>query len=926
MKKILIVFTLFLAVFLLAENTTRFVVRIDNPSKEDVTYFYNNHYDIASYKPGEYLDLVVNSELFKKIKSMNYKAYITQTEEELRQNISDKTLSGYRSYNDMLSELQQIVAEHPDICKLYDIGDSWGKIYSAEGYSEYDDFQHDIWLLKISDNVETEEDEPNIFYTGEHHAREPISMEMVMKIIHHIVDNYNIDNQITQDVNSKQIWFIPLINPNGHKLVWDGTDVWWRKNIRDNNENHHIYTGNSSADDQDGVDPNRNYGFQWGNVGASDDWTSETYHGPGPFSEPNTQAVRDFISSHKFVAGISYHSYSELVLFPLGYENNTIAPDHDALQDLAVQMANTIPKLNGGYYTPQESWQLYPCMGTSDDYFYGTFGIFAYTIELGVEFIPPASTMNQITDDNIQAAMILLDRVDNKVLTGHTYDATTNQPISATVYVNGVDNTGVSIEPYQSGETFGRYYRLLLPGSYTVTFSKYGYQSQTFSVDISSDSQTVLDVSLQPLANPVTFSGVVRSSSDFTPISDAAISFENVPLDTIYTNQNGEFTFNAIYEGTYILKIFKDNYIPYSATVELSQDTQMPIFLNEITGEDFENGIPNDWQDNIQVNQWHITTTQAYSGTHSLQSNSIGNNQSAVFSYQTDNLTEASTVSFYHKVSSEAGYDFLNFYIDNQPQGNWSGESDWEFSQYPVSQGVHTLKWEYAKDQYVSNGQDCAWIDMVSIPSLNDTPDFIYYPAQINLTISQNTVVDTFFCIYNNSGETINSILMIPNQEWIIMDNQQISNLASYNGNFVHFSIQPLSEGQYNAQINIYADQENYQIPITINVQNTSSENDELALQPQLENPYPNPFFFGSSKDFLKIKYQIAKKSKTELTIYNIKGQLIAKPVNEMQNAGKYTVNWNLKNVLGKKISSGIYFLRLKSAGKTMIKKISIIK
>ena len=926
MKRIfLISVLLFIVILIFSSQIERFVVRLNNPSLEEVKYFKTHNYDVASYKPGVYLDLVVDKSTYQNLISQGYTLKITQTENQIKNNLSEKPIDGYRSYNDMLAELQQIESLHPDICKLYDIGDSWGKIYYNEGNSNYEDFQHDIWALKISDNVEIEEDEPNILYDGEHHAREPISMEMVMKIIYHIVNNYGSDTQITNDVNNKQIWFVPLINPNGHKLVWDQTNYWWRKNIRDNNQNGTIYSGNTT-DNQDGVDPNRNYGFEWGDVGTTDEWTGETYHGPNAFSEPNIQAMRDLVCAHNFVAAISYHSYSELVLFPLGYQNNTIAPDHDALEDLAVQMANTIPSLDGGHYTPQESWQLYPCMGTSDDYYYGSRGIFAFTIELGQEFIPVSSVMNQIIQDNLTAAMILLDRVDNRVLTGHITDAVTGEPISAQIFVQGVDDTGVYVEPRLSDETFGRYYRLLLPGNYSVTYSKYGYEPLTVTVNITDSGQTIYDPALQPVSNRFSFGGIIRSSNDFSPLENVEISILNTPFENVTTNQNGEFEIQDIAPGTYTVQIFKQDYTSLNLEINFDQDIEMPLFLTPINAEDFENGIPSEWNSHLTTNQWHIVSDNAYSGSHSLCSNDISDNQTAAFTYQTSNLTNNSYVSFYRKVSSESGYDFLNFYIDNQLQDQWSGEKNWEYFIYEVPAGTHNLSWQYTKDQSVSNGSDCAWIDLVMMPDANTSDnEIIVFPQEIVLEMLENSVLDSTFSIFNNLSSDVQNISITSSEEWLEIPQNNI-NLNAKHGKFIDYTVTTTEQGEFDANILIQYNNQTLTIPVYLVVSSAFSDDTQIPLSTELYNVYPNPFMISSKKSNLKINYQLAKKSQTSLTIFNLKGQLIAKLTEGVQTAGKHSVSWNLKDKNGKKISSGIYFYKLDSKDKTLIKKITVIK
>ena len=929
MKKIFLSILLVALVFTMLASATveKFVVRISNPSNKEVSYFSQKGYDIASYNPNNYIDLVVTNDIYNSLLAKGYNLQITQTESQIKQNLASKDIAGYRSYEDMLTELQDIAANHPDICKLYDIGDSWGKIYSDEGYNFYDNYNHEIWALKISDNVETEEDEPYVYYIGEHHAREPISTEVVMKIIEHLITGYGNDADITENIDSKQIWCIPLLNPNGHKIVVQQTDMWWRKNIRDNNDNHQFSNENGSG--PDGVDPNRNYGFEWGSTGASDDVNSETYHGPEAFSEPNTQAIKALIDAHKFVAGISYHSYSELVLFPLGYANNTVAPDHDALEELAISMANTIPKVNGGYYTPQESWQLYPCMGTSEDYFYGEDGVFAYTIELATEFIPPASVMNQICDNNIEAAMILLDRVDNKVLTGHITDSSTSQPIESEIFVEGVDDTGVFRNPYTSETTFGRYYRLLMPGTYNVTFSKYGYQSQTESVTITEAGQTNLDIQLQPTGNAIEFSGIVRDVITLLPISNVTVGFPNSPIETVQTDENGEFYINEIFEGSYEIRISADGYATYSNDIDITADNHyFPVFLNEISGESFENGIPNSWTSNITQNDWYVDAANAFDGTHSLRSNDIFDNQTASFAYQTANLSAPRSVSFYCKVSSEESYDYLRFYIDNIVQNAWSGESDWTFAQFSVPAGVHTLKWSYEKDSYVSDGDDCAWIDMVSLPDQASGVDMVAFPNQFDINMPSNSTIDTTLVLFNNSGTAYNCQISQPTSWMNISNDYSDFNLPASISKVVELSIDSSGQsGTLTSLITVnYGDNETLEIPITVTIGGTDVGDNNLPVLTSLKNSYPNPFMATTSKSNIKISYQLAKQVKTSLTIFNLKGQLVKTLVNERQKAGNYNVLWNAKDTKGGSVSTGIYFYKLNADGKTFINKLTIIK
>ena len=707
-----------LAFSIVLQAQEKIIIRIENPDQFTVKKFNSENYDIAAYKPGDFIDLVVTQQEYEKLMNLGYQAEIIKTEAEMAANLGDiKDIDGYRTYDECLAELQQIENDYPGLCKLYDIGDSRGKEYYNAGNSNYENYQHDVWVLKLSDNVETEEDEPSVYYFGAHHAREPLSTEVTMKVLNHLLNNYGNDPQITENVNNTQIWFVPIVNPDGHEVVLNQLDLWWRKNIRDNDENGQI-TFSGGWDYPDGVDPNRNYGWEWGGQGASSDPNDQTYRGPGPFSEPELQATRDLMGAHHFVAGISYHTYSELVLWPYGYSSNIYAPDVDAIAALGTAMGQVIPSLYGGHYTPQPAWQLYPAAGNTDDYAYGKHGIFSYCIELGTEFIPPANTVYQICEDNIESTMILLNRINFSTLTGHVTNASTGDPIVAEIFIEGIDDTGAPRDPYCSNEEFGTYYRMLENDNYSVKVSSFGYITQTFeNININSQEQTILDVALEP-SQIITVSGTVTDADTGEPIENASVEVLNTPLDPVTTNENGEYIIPEIFENTYNFKVFALNYatILWEETVT-PENNIIDFELTETNAVSFESGyFGGEWSFGGNAD-WVIDNTVAWDGNNSARSGNIGDNQTSQLYIALDVASDG-YISFYRKVSSEAGYDYLQFFIDNSMKEEWAGELDWEEKSFQVSAGTHTFKWVYEKDTYVSNGDDCGWIDFIIFPPL----------------------------------------------------------------------------------------------------------------------------------------------------------------------------------------------------------------
>ena len=539
MKKYFIVFfILFTFSFLFAEEI---LVSVKNPSRELLNWVQKQHIEIIVFKEGVRLDLVLNEEELGFIEAKKYEYEILSTEE-----MRMRDIEGYRNYEDLTNELQQIAADYPEITSLTSLGNSTCYDYYLEGNNNYSDFQHQIWCLKLSDNPQENEDEPNIFYAAEIHAREPISLEVDMYILNYLVSNYGISDSVTNWIDNTQIWFIPLMNPDGHKLVTEGWHTMHRKNMRDNDGD-----GFPDYSTVDGVDLNRNFGYVWGSNGASDNSSSSIYHGPNAWSEQEIVYVRDLIYTHKFYAGITYHSYGEDVLYPLGHLPGACSLDHEIMDDLATEMANSIPKIGGsGYYTPMQAVDFgYTCQGTMGDWGYAEQRIFAFTIELATTFIPPASQVEQICEDNLEAALIMLDRINRSVVTGNVTDENDN-PIIAEIIVPEIDSVEgmTEVEPVRSDSTFGRYYRLLLPGEYTFRFHKEGYADIVKNnIEVDSTAITRLDVSLKPefIKNDNIIvsidSGYIYLQWENDSDYDYVVYSSENPYDEFEQNETGEF-------------------------------------------------------------------------------------------------------------------------------------------------------------------------------------------------------------------------------------------------------------------------------------------------------------------------------------------------------------------------------------------------
>jgi murein tripeptide amidase MpaA len=259
--------------------------------------------------------------------------------------------------------------------------------------------QREIWGIKISDNVAANEGETKILMMGGHHAREWISVDVPLLLARHLLEQYASSSRIKELVDNGEIWVVPLVNPDGHQYSVTSNRLW-RKNRRNNGDGTY------------GVDLNRNYAYQWGGPGSSGSTFSETYRGTAPFSEPESQVLRDFMQQHEFTAMISYHNYSQLVLYPWGYTSSP-APDAGLMDQLARTMADSIRNVHGKRYGPQQSSDLYLASGDATDWLYAETNVPSYTIELRPSSSIPGFQLpdNEIIptfEENLPAALFLI--------------------------------------------------------------------------------------------------------------------------------------------------------------------------------------------------------------------------------------------------------------------------------------------------------------------------------------------------------------------------------------------------------------------------------------------------------------------------------------------------------------------------------------
>ena len=324
--------------------------------------------DLMNAWPGERALIVTDSRQLERLRSIGYRVTveIEDMEAYYASRIGRDGFGDYHTNSETEAFLDSLHAAYPAITTARV---SLGTTHHGR----------DVWAIKISDNAAAEEDEPEVLFDALHHAREPMGVEAVLYYMTWLCERYGTDPEATFLVDNREIWFVPIVNPDGYatnEATHPNGGGMWRKN--------RVNYGNPCW----GVDVNRNYPLAWGGEGSSGDPCSDTYRGPGPRSEKESDALIRLMMDHEFVTHISFHSVAGMILIPWSYTLQH-TPDDALLRSIAEEMARY-----NGYRIGQAGELLYLCSGTTNDYAYGqayqTGGVLSFCIEVGGSGFWPA--------------------------------------------------------------------------------------------------------------------------------------------------------------------------------------------------------------------------------------------------------------------------------------------------------------------------------------------------------------------------------------------------------------------------------------------------------------------------------------------------------------------------------------------------------
>ena len=283
-------------------------------------------------------------------------------------NYNHGSMAGFLTYVEVMREIDSMALLYPNLITARATIDTFT---THEG--------RNLFWVRMSDNANTNESEPEILYDAVHHAREAISIHQMIYYMWYLLENYATNPQVQAIIDNTELYFVPFVNPDGF-LYNESTNPsgggMWRKNRR--------VHGNGDF----GVDNNRNYdytdstiGATWGTVGISTNTNSDVHCGPYAFSEPENQAMTWFVEQHDFKLALNFHSYSNLLLYPFGFQTGLYCPDNSTFEAISEEM---VAENN---FSNSPGWALYETSGGSDDWMYGETlnhnKIYSFTPEIG---------------------------------------------------------------------------------------------------------------------------------------------------------------------------------------------------------------------------------------------------------------------------------------------------------------------------------------------------------------------------------------------------------------------------------------------------------------------------------------------------------------------------------------------------------------
>jgi len=842
------------------------VIEFDSMGEWD-RFISRGDIDLMKAKPGEVAVFVTDAAELGELRADGFdvRVLIDNMQEHYARRIRGDNFGDFHTYSETIDFLDALHAAYPTITTARDsIGGT------EEGRA--------LWAMKISDNPSVNESEPEVFIDGLHHAREPITVEAIMHYMSWLCENYGTDPEATFLVDNREIWFLPIVNPDGYcynETAYPSGGGMWRKNRRDN-EGSSCY----------GVDPNRNYPFQWGTIGMSSNPCDDLFRGPSAGSEPEVQAYMDFVAAREIVTSISFHSVVGCILIPWGYTVSEQTPDDEAFRYIGGEMA----KYNG-YDVGQAGEMIsYVCGGTTTDWIYATHDIWAVCIEVGgSDFWPLESEIPGLRGENLWPQRYITRIAGLYVAVD---DCT----------VAGGDGDGVP----ESGETVYLF----------VTLAN------------QSVAQAVENVSIE-----------ISTDDPYVQLLDA-----DAPVGTIASLGTGENTGEPLMftidpstpDGHGLVLNLSITADGFSAEEELVWliGSPPPIFAD-----DMEGGTSN-WVESD--GEWGLTTAQYHSSGNSYTdspSGSYGNYANTWIELASSidlSTAAAAELRFWHLVDTEASYDYC--YVEGSDDGGttwyqigprYDGAQGWQEEELSLAEFVGTsdfkVRFRFNSDTYVV--EDGWYIDDVEIVgpipgNTRPTAPTLSVPLNGDTVGTATPTLTVTNAVDTDGGDILTYGFRVYGDEDCTSIAAQTAGVAEGAGATSWTVGAALSDGDY--WWRAYADDGTERGPLMIagsfTVDSTGIGDEPIAML-KLHPSRPNPF---SGRSVLS--FDLPVRGDVTLAVYSLDGRLVRTVVSGTRGPGRVEETWDGRDGDGHRVGNGLYFLKLEAGGETRRGKIAVLR
>ena len=740
---LLLIVTTLLGVVNLSAAVPEYQIELKNISRQQMEKI-TRIISVDSFQNGKVEANAIDKEL-RKLEELGFSYSILPAvthNVKMSDNLRDlREWDSYPSYESYVEIMYQFATDFPEICSVQSIGTS------IQG--------REILVAKISDNVGSEEAEPASFYSGTIHGDETTGFILLLRLIDYLTQNYGSEDRITNLVNNSEIWINPASNPDG---TYAGGNDDINGAVRRN---------------ANGVDLNRNY---------PDFMAGE--HPDGEATQPENILMMNFALAHPMVVSANTHGGTEVVNYPWDTTSQRHADDdwwqrvsHNYADAAQAESPNDFMNDYDDGITNGYDW--YTISGGRQDWFNYYLRCREFTLEISDEKLLPANELDNHWNYNKESLLGYLEEALYGIRGTVTDDS--GNPLAANITVVDHDNNHSDV---LSTVDLGDYYRPIEAGTYTLEFSAFGYISQTVeNVAITNGNNVIVDASLVQ-AGISDISGTITDAATNLPLAGASVLLMDSPYAEVFTTTEGSYTIPAIFQDEYQIRIFKEGFTTSLNNITVNENsTQFDFALTISNALSFENGAFGEIWQFSGSQDWFIDNSFAYDGFYSARSGNIGDSQSTTLALEL-NVAQASTISFYKRVSSEESdnddYDFFTFSIDGSEIDRWDGMIDWSLEEYNVPAGMHTFAWTYQKDANTSSGEDCAWIDFVTLPIIATSSAsqetlpalqlFGNYPNPFNpsgagrspsTTISFNLAKNnrTALTIYNIRGQLVKTLV-----------------------------------------------------------------------------------------------------------------------------------------------------------------------